>query len=38
MTLIQQAYGMSPLRGFHKVHEGGPLETFRDHPGTGSGD
>lgn len=34
MTLLQQAYGMSPLEGFHKVHEGLALESFRDHMGS----
>ncbi|HEV3027138.1 MAG TPA: heterodisulfide reductase-related iron-sulfur binding cluster, partial [Planctomycetota bacterium] len=38
MTLIRQAYGMSPLQGVHPVHEGVALETFRDHLGTAAGD
>ncbi|MBI3856687.1 MAG: FAD-binding protein [Planctomycetes bacterium] len=31
MTLLQQAYGLSPLEGFHKVHEGVALQSFKDH-------
>ena len=38
MTLLQQAYGLSPLSGFHKVHEGVALETFKGHLGASSGD
>ena len=25
------AYGLSPLEGFHKVHEGLALQSFKDH-------
>ena len=38
MTLLQQAYGLSPLEGFHKVHEGVALESFKGHMGASSGD
>jgi FAD/FMN-containing dehydrogenase/Fe-S oxidoreductase len=36
MTLLQHAYGLSPLEGFHKVHEGVALESFKDHMGSSS--
>ncbi len=36
MTLLQQAYGLSPLEGFHKVHEGVALQSFKDHMGASS--
>jgi len=36
MTLLQQAYGLSPLEGFHKVHEGVALQSFKDHMGSSS--
>lgn len=38
MTLLQQAYGLSPLEGFHKMHEGLALQSFKDHMGASSGD
>jgi FAD/FMN-containing dehydrogenase/Fe-S oxidoreductase len=38
MTLIQQAYGLSPLEGFHKVHEGVALQSFKNHLGTRQGE
>jgi FAD/FMN-containing dehydrogenase/Fe-S oxidoreductase len=31
MTLLQQAYGLSPLEGSRKVPEGVALESFKDH-------
>jgi FAD/FMN-containing dehydrogenase/Fe-S oxidoreductase len=30
MTLLREAYGFSPLEGFHKVHEGVALENIKD--------
>jgi glycerol-3-phosphate dehydrogenase subunit C len=38
MTLLQHAYGLSPLEGFHKVHEGLAVENFKGHMGASSGD
>jgi glycerol-3-phosphate dehydrogenase subunit C len=35
MTLLQQAYGMHPLDGFHKVHEGVAMQSLRNHMGGG---
>jgi FAD/FMN-containing dehydrogenase/Fe-S oxidoreductase len=31
MTLLHRAYGLSPLEGFHAVHEGVALESLKDH-------
>lgn len=31
MTLLHRAYGLSPLDGFHKVHEGVALASLRNH-------
>jgi Fe-S oxidoreductase len=33
MTLLQQAYGISPLEGFHKMHEGVAIQSFKAHMG-----
>ncbi len=30
-TLLHRAYGLSPLQGFHKLHEGVAMETFKTH-------
>jgi glycerol-3-phosphate dehydrogenase subunit C len=31
MTLLHRAYGLSPLAGFHKVHEGVAMESLKGH-------
>jgi Fe-S oxidoreductase/FAD/FMN-containing dehydrogenase len=33
MTLLQQAYGLSPLEGVHKVHEGVAMTSLKGHMG-----
>ncbi len=38
MTLLQQAYGLSPLAGFHKVHEGVAMTALKGHMGASEGD
>jgi FAD/FMN-containing dehydrogenase/Fe-S oxidoreductase len=38
MTLLRQAYGLSPLSGFHKVHEGVALESLKSHFDHSTGD
>jgi len=38
MTLLQQAYGLSPLSGFHKVHEGVAMESLKGHMDASQGD
>jgi Fe-S oxidoreductase len=38
MTLLQHAYGLSPLKGFHKVHEGVALESIKNHLAASEGD
>ncbi|HUR38782.1 MAG TPA: heterodisulfide reductase-related iron-sulfur binding cluster, partial [Planctomycetota bacterium] len=38
MTLLQQAYGLSPLEGFPKVREGVSRESFKGHRDASSGD
>ena len=38
MTLLQQAYGLSSLSGFHKVHEGVALESLKGHMDASHGD
>lgn len=38
MTLLDRAYGHSPLAGFHGVHEGTALESFKDYLDAGIGD
>ncbi len=37
MTLLDKAYGHSPLEGFHGVHEGAALESIRDYFDVGHG-
>ncbi|HXX93985.1 MAG TPA: hypothetical protein VEN81_10145, partial [Planctomycetota bacterium] len=38
MTLLRHAYGLSPLAGFHKVHEGVALESLKGHMGASHGE
>ncbi len=38
ITLLQQAYGISPLEGFHKVHDGVAMESFKSHMGKREGE
>jgi FAD/FMN-containing dehydrogenase/Fe-S oxidoreductase len=38
MTLLQQAYGLSPLSGIHKVHEGLAMESLKGHMEASQGD
>jgi hypothetical protein len=38
LTLLDKAYGHSPLAGFHEVHEGTAMESFKDYFDTGGGD
>ncbi len=38
MTLLDRAYGHSPLAGFHKVHEGTAIESLKQYMDASAGD
>ncbi len=38
MTLLHRAYGLSPLDGFHPVHEGVAMESFKNYMGSSEPD